>query len=103
MVAVVDAGDGRGHGVAGVAGGGGGGDGGGEGDGHEAQAFALEVLHGGTHVLLHELGHLVLRHRQAVVGGGRLCPVTAPRARPTCLYTVATSLPIQIAIKLNIH
>ena len=49
----------------------GGGDGGGKGNGHEAEAFALQILHGGAHVFLHELGHLLLRHGQAVVGGGR--------------------------------
>jgi hypothetical protein len=43
-----------------------GGYGGGEGDGHQAQALPLQVLHGGAHVLLHQLGHLLLRHRQAV-------------------------------------
>ena len=50
---------------------GGGGDSGGERDGHEAEAFALKVLHGGAHVFFHELGHLVLRHGEGVVGGGR--------------------------------
>lgn len=57
------------QGVPGVTGGGG--DGGGEGDGHEAQTFALKVLHGGAHVFFHQLGHLVLRHGQGVVGRRR--------------------------------
>ena len=45
----------------------GGGDGGGQRNRHEAEAFSLEVLHGGAHVFLHELGDLVFRHRHAVV------------------------------------
>lgn len=56
---------GGGEGVPGVRGGGG--DGRGEGDGHEAEPLPLEVLHGGSHVLLHQLRHLVLRHRHPVV------------------------------------
>jgi len=43
------------------------GDGSGKGNGHEAQALALKVLHGGTHVFLHQLRYLVLRHGQAVI------------------------------------
>jgi hypothetical protein len=40
---------------------------GGERDGHEAKTFPLQVLHGGAHVLLHELGHLVLGEGEVVV------------------------------------
>lgn len=54
-VSVVD------HGVPGMTRGGG--NGSGEGDGHEAKALALKVLHGGAHVLFHQLRHLLLRHR----------------------------------------
>ena len=64
------------QGVAGVTGSGG--NGGGKRDGHEAEAFALEVLHGGAHVFLHKLGHLVLRHGEAVVVGGRRRLIVGP-------------------------
>lgn len=50
---------------------GGRGDGGGKGDWHEAEAFALEVLHGGAHVFFHELRYLVLRCRHTL--GCRPC------------------------------
>ncbi|RRT65753.1 hypothetical protein B296_00009065 [Ensete ventricosum] len=60
--------------------GGGGGDGGGEGDGHEAEALPLEVLHRRPHVLLHQLCHLVLRHRQAVAAA--VCSATSRPALP---------------------
>jgi len=43
------------------------GDGGGERNGHEAETFPLQVLHGGSHVFLHQLRHLLLRRRQGVV------------------------------------
>lgn len=61
VVVVVGGGDG-GSGVTG-----GGGDGGGERNGHEAETFPLKVLHGGPHVFLHQLRHLLFRHRHAVV------------------------------------
>lgn len=75
-----------------------GGDGGGEGDGHEAEALALEELHGGAHVLLHELRHLVLRHRQAVAGRPIAVPSSAVR-----LHTVATSSLCRTIKRLLFH
>lgn len=62
-------------------------------NGHEAEPFALQVLHGGAHVFLHELRDLLLRHSHAVVGRRRLVPV--PSAGPaigTGLDTVTSSL-----------
>lgn len=56
---------------------GGGGDGGGEGYRHEAEALPLQVLHRRPHVLLHQLRHLVLRHRQTVAAATAIAAVTA--------------------------
>lgn len=78
-----------------------GGDGSGQGDGHEAESFPLQVLHGGTHVLLHQLCHLLLRHLQAIVWRRRLCSVTAP-SNSTYLDTVTASLQIKYAQRYNI-
>lgn len=43
------------------------GDGSGQGNRHKAETFPLQVLHGGSHVFLHELGHLLLRRGEGVV------------------------------------
>jgi len=37
------------------------GDGGGQRNRHKAETFPLQVLHGGPHVFLHQLRHLLLR------------------------------------------
>lgn len=60
------------------------GDGCGEGNGHEAETFALQVLHGRSHVFLHELRHLLLRHVEALVRRRRrfIVAVRAPWMDP---------------------
>jgi hypothetical protein len=67
---------------------------GGERDGHEAETFPLQVLHGGAHVLLHELGHQVLGDGEAVVRQHRLVAVrdasNGPAINPS-LNTITTT------------
>lgn len=63
----------------------------GEGNGHEAETFALEVLHGGTHVFLHELSDLVLGDSHGVVGSGRRRLVAVGAATKGCGPTIGTT------------
>lgn len=84
----------------------GGGDGGGEGNGHEAEPLPLKILHGRPHILLHQLRHLVLRHRHPLVvvrWWRRLRSVTAPSLHIINLLLMYSANQCKFGIICNIN